>query len=274
MNKIYKAFNHNIILDGLPFNFGIIKLFYIKKYGTEQAAEKVFTDLKDQCLSDDEFNIKVEEKFEIDFNLKIMQPFYEIFLKKDSFSSILDMQNEVNELAIQSQLTIEEIDNIIKIRDTLISILKDNYKCDDAALRKVIIAKLADKITFTIKETREELGFKNQRTFKKWLDYFYPGKFENKRTINILDYIDIWKKFLLGPDENQIDLNKKAIEYKKRLNDGLIFSKKRLKNLTKTDYKLLKIEMETIIKDQNLQLPENVDFYPYSIAQVFKKFLT
>ena len=56
--------------------------------------------------------------------------------------------------------------------------MRDYYKCDDDALRKLFVVKLADKITFTIKETRQELGFKNQRTFKKWLIYYYNDKFE------------------------------------------------------------------------------------------------
>ena len=274
MNKILKVLNENITLNNLPFGLGIVELFYIKKYGSYEAVQKVFTDLKEECLTEEEFEKIVDEKLEIDFNLKIFVPFCNIISKIESFKSILDMQNEINNWAVESKITIEELDKIIKFQEDIASVMRDYYKCDDNVLRKLFVVKLADKITFTIKETRQELGFKNQRTFKKWLIYYYNDKFENKKTINILEYIDIWKKFILSPDENKIDLNNKTTEYKSRLTEGLIFSKNRLKNLTKNDYKVLKIEMEAINQEQKLHLPENVDFYPYSIVQIFLKHLT
>lgn len=274
MNKILKVLNENITLNNLPLGLGIFELFYIKKYGSYEAVQKVFIDLKEKCLTEEEFEKIVDEKLEIDFNLKIFVPFYNIISKIESFKSILDMQNEINNWAVESKITIEELDKIIKFQEDIASVMRDYYKCDDDALRKLFVVKLADKITFTIKETRQELGFKNQRTFKKWLIYYYNDKFENKKTINILEYIDIWKKFILCPDENKIDLNNKTSEYKSRLTEGLIFSKNRLKNLTKNDYKVLKIEIEAINQEQKLHLPENVDFYPYSIVQIFLKHLT
>lgn len=274
MSKILNLLNENITLNNLPLGLGLIELFYIKKCGSYEAVQKVFAILKEQCASEEEFNIKVEEKLQDDFHIKELLPLCNILLKMESFSSILDIQSEINNWAIQSNLTVDKLEEIIKLQDDFASIIREYYKCDDDALRKLFVVKLANKITYTIKETREELGFKNQRTFKKWLIYYYNEKFENKKTINILEYIDIWNKFLLSPDEIKIDLKNKSTDYKKRLDEGLIFSKNRLKNLTKNDYKLLKIEIETINLEQNLQLPENVDLYPFSIVEIFKKHLT
>ena len=68
-------------------------------------------------------------------------------------------------------------------------------------------------------------------------------------------------------------MNKNTVEYKKRLDEGLIFSKHRLKRLTKGDYKLLKVEIDSINQLENLQLPNDVDMYPFSIVDIFKKHL-
>jgi hypothetical protein len=273
MNKILNAINENLTINSKPAYIGLFELFYIKKYGSLEAAQNFFSDLKKQYVDEDEFNIIIEEQFESDFKFRLFQPLYDIFLRTDNFSSLLNIEDELKKWIINSNITKEKWEEAIKVMDELQLLQNDYYKHEPEVLRKLFIVKLADKITFTIKETREELGFKNQRTFKKWLDYFYKGKFEGRKTINILEYLDIWKNFLLATDENKIDINRNTVEYKKRLEEGLVFSKHRLKRLTKDDYKLLKVEINSINQLENLQLPNDVDMYPFSIVDIFKKHL-
>jgi hypothetical protein len=273
MNKILNAINKNLTINSQPIYLGLFELFYIKKYGSLEAAQKFFSDLKKQYVDEDEFNIIIEEQFESDFKFRLFQPLYDIILRTENFSSLLNIEDEIKNWIINSNITREKWEEAFKVKDELKLLLNDYFKHEPEVLRKLFIVKLADKITFTIKETREELGFKNQRTFKKWLDYFYKGKFEGRKTINILEYLDIWKKVLLRTDENKIDIGKNTLEYKKRLDEGLIFSKRRLKRLTKGDYKLLKVEIDIINQLENLQLPNDVDSYPFSIVDIFKKHL-
>lgn len=271
MNKILNAINENLTINNQPMHLGLIELFYIKKYGSLEAAQKFFFDLQKQYVDEDEFNIIIEEQFESDFKFRLFEPLYDIILRMKNFSSLLNFENEIYNWFINSNITKEKFEEAFKVMDELKLLLKDHFKHEPEVMRKLFIVKLANKITFTIKETREELGFKNQRTFKKWLGYFFKDKFEGRKTINILEYIDIWEKFLLGNEEKKININKNTLEYKKRLEDGLIFSKHRLKRLTKGDYKLLKVEIEYINQLENLQLPNDVDVYPFSIVDIFKK---
>ena len=271
MNKILNAINENLTINNQPMNLGLIELFYIKKYGSLEAAQKFFVDLQKQYVDEDEFNIIIEEQFESDFKFRLFEPLYDIILRMKNFSSLLNFENEIYNWFINSNITKEKFEEAFKVMDELKLLLKDHFKHEPEVMRKLFIVKLANKITFTIKETREELGFKNQRTFKKWLGYFFKDKFEGRKTINILEYIDIWEKFLLGNEEKKININKNTLEYKKRLEDGLIFSKHRLKRLTKGDYKLLKVEINYINQLENLQLPNDVDVYPFSIVDIFKK---
>ncbi len=274
MNKILKAINENLTINNQPPWLGLFELFYIKKFGSLEAAQTFFSDLKKQYVDEDEYNSIIVEHLENDFKIKEFQPIADIFLKTENFSSFLNIDDEFKNWVINSNITREKIEAILKVMDEFKSLLDDYFRQEHEGLKKLFIVKLADKITFTIKETREELGIKNQRTFRKWLVYFYQGKFEGRKKINILEYLDIWKKFLLSSDENKIDINKNAVEYKNRLEEGLIFSKNRLKRLTKGDYKLLKVEIDAINQFENLQLPNDVDLYPFSIVHIFLKNLT
>ena len=87
----------------------------------------------------------------------------------------------------------------------------------------------------------------------------------------MLEYIDVIKKFFLNPDELTIDLNNNIDTYKKRLAEGIVIKKSNLIKLTNNDYKLLKNEIDDLKDLKIVNLPDNVDFFPYSIAQLIIK---
>jgi hypothetical protein len=274
MNKLLEIIDKHLMINNQPLMIALIDLFYIKKYGSIEGVQIFFNELKQQCKNEEEFDDLVQKEFEKDFNIEKLQSLVPVFLKINNFSSILNIEKDFKNWSINSKITEQDLLPILELQDLTKQLFEEKFHQEPEILRKLLISRFADKITFTIKETREELGFTNQRTFKKWLDYFYKDKYNGRRTINILEYIGIWSKFLLSPNEDKIDIKKKAVEYQKRLDERLVFSKNRLKKLTNDDYIILRIEIDSINKELDLQLPNDVDAYPFSIAEIFKKHLT
>ncbi|MCG9792802.1 hypothetical protein [Flavobacterium algicola] len=274
MNNIVDIKIKNLIINNQNIGIALIDLFYVKKYGSAEGVQIFFNELKQQCKSEEEFGDLVQQEFENDFKIKTFQPLIEVFSKINNLSSFLNIEKDLKNCFINSKITEQDLLKILELKDLMKQVFEEYFHPEREIQRKLLIAKFADQITFTIKETREELGFNNQRTFKKWLDYFYKDKYNGRRTINILEYIDIWSKFLLGPNEDKIDIKEKSVVYQKRLDERLVFSKNRLKKLTNNNYKLLRIEIDYINKELGLQLPNDVDAYPFSIAEIFKKHIT
>lgn len=273
MNNIADIINKNVIINNQNIGTALIELFCEKKYGSVEGVQIYFNGLKQQCKSEEEFDALVQKEFENHFNIEIFQSLIEILSGLTNFSSFLNIEKEFENWFNNAKISKEDLEKLMEFQDLIKQLFTKHFSKEPEIQRKLLIAKLADKITFTIKETRQELGFTNQRTFKKWLDYFYKEKYNGRRTINILEYLDIWSKFLLNPNEDVIDVKEKAVEYQKRLDAGLMFSKNRLRKLTNNDYKLLRMEIDSINKELGLQLPNDVDAYPFSIAAIFIRLL-
>ena len=245
--------------------------FYIRIYGSLAEAEKVFNELKLVCKSDEEFLVMRERKIQSDIPLEQFNSLMEYLHSLQSFSTVVNYEKMETSLMLDIQNNPDKWKLVMEIMDDYFNLINEKIGSNKEVIKEILLREINEKITFTIKETREELGFKNQRTFKKWLYYFYGNKFDNRRNFNLLEYIDVIKKFFLKPDEDTIDLKNNIVEYKKRLSDGIVIKKSNLIKLTNNDYKLLKNEIDEFRELKIIKLPENVNSYPYSIAQLIIK---
>lgn len=254
-------------------NFAEITLnnFYIKKYGSIEEAYKVYYQLRSECKSEEEYLKKIESKIQSDLPLVQIQSLIVYFQSLQSFSSVINRGNLENQLLSDMQNNPDNWKVVYEIMDDYFYLMNEQYGFKKDLIKERLILEFNERICFTIKETRAELGFKNQRTFKKWLNHFYGDKYDNNRKFNLLEYVDVIKKFFLKPDEYTFDLNKNLVEYKNRLSNGLVVKKSHLIKLTNNDYKLLKNEIDDLKHLKIVNLPDNVDFYPYSIAQLIIK---
>lgn len=249
----------------------LFEAFYSHHYGSLEKAQEVFSALQASAGSEAEFQEKLNEKIAGDLPVKEMQALNELMLQVTGFNSLVNL--DIENWVISNNITQEKFDRIVAFMKIFEQVILQKFNQDKEALKAYLKYTFASKIMFSIKETREELMFKNQKTFKKWLNHFYPGKFDNRRYINILEYADIMQKFILHPDETSFDFENKLPDYQKRLNEGLIFPKSRLKKFTRHDYKLLQAEFADNEEILKLALPKNADFFPYSIAQNIIKHL-
>lgn len=245
--------------------------FYIRKYGSQEEADKVFNALKETCKSEEEFLEIRERKMQSDVPLEQFNALMEYIYSFQSFTTVVNREEMEISLMDAVQNDPDSLKLVVEIMEDFSHLINEKFGYNKELIKEKLLREINDKITFTIKETREELGFKNQRTFKKWLNYFYGNKFDNCRKFNLLEYIDVIKKFFLKPEEHTIDLNNNIDEYKKRLADGIVIKKSNLIKLTNNDYKLLKNEIDDLKEFEIIKLPENVDFYPYSVAQLIIK---
>lgn len=254
-------------------NFAEITLnnFYIRKYGSIEEAYKVFYQLRSECKSEEEYLKKIESKIQSDLPLGQIQSLIVYFQSLQSFSSVINRGNLENQLLSDMENNPDNWKLVHEIMNDYFYLMNEQYGFKKELIKERLILEFNERICFTIKETREELGFKNQRTFKKWLNYFYGDKYDNNRKFNLLEYVDVIKKFFLKPDEYTFDLNKNLVEYKNRLSNGIVVKKSHLIKLTNNDYKLLKNEIDDLKHLKIVNLPDNVDFYPYSIAQLIIK---
>lgn len=273
MIDLFKLIESSKIFDIEKFDAITLNNFYIRKYGSIEEAEKVFNQLRLECISDEEFLEKKERKIQTDFPLDQFKFLMEYLQGFQSFSKVVDSDYFDNQLINNVQNYPDKWKLVFEIFDDYSYLMNGQYGFDKEIIKEKLILEFNDKISFTIKETRKEFGFKNQRTFKKWLNHFYGNKYDNCKKFNLLEYIDVIKKFFLKPDEYEIDLKNNIEEYKIRLSDGIVVKKSHLIKLTENDYKLLKNEIDDLKNLKIVNLPPNVDFYPYSIAQLIIKHL-
>lgn len=271
MIDLIKIIESSKILDFEKYAEVTFNNFYIRKYGSIEEVEKVFNELKLECKTDEEFLKKRERKIQSDIPLEQFKFLMEYIQSLQSFSAIVDREKMEYSLINDVQNNPDNWNLVLEMMDDFTNLVNQHYGFNKELIKEKFIVELNNKISFTIKETREELGFKNQRTFKKWLNYFYGNKYDNNRKFNLLEYIDVIKKFFLKPDEFEIDLKNNIDEYKKRLSNGMVVKKSHLIKLTNNDYKLLKNEIDDLKDFKIVNLPDNVDFYPYSIAQLIIK---
>lgn len=262
MVRIEKKNQESKILD-LPSLTDLLgKNVRIKKYDSIEMANDVFLELLNNFNS--EYQNFLLNQLKSDLPVDELEILIKNISNINTFSTLI----KVDDFFKINNVSPETITKIYMLYKDFKSLVDDNIGENRDYIKNKLIQLFNKKITFSIKDTREELGYKNQRTFKKWLVHFYGNKFENRRTIYLLEYIDIIKKFILMPSENDLDIKNNRLEYQNRLKNGLIYSKAKLKKFTNDDYKLLQIELEELNDSNKIKIPSDVDFIPFSIAQL------
>lgn len=245
--KKYSANNIKIIQD-------VVNKLFIARYGNIENAESEFNKILNNCKTTEDLIVQIES----DFFIPEINQVIELLKNLTSFSEIIkqysSLKIEVQKIVNNSNRS-NEFKKFFPIYFSILNeyIEKNNIKRDS-------------KNKYSLKEIREELGFPNKRTFNKWLSYFYDDKYNKKRIVSVAEYADIFKKFFLDIYEEDFEIEKFENVYLTRLNNEKRLKKVDLKLYAQDDYKLLKADIKDVDEEFNLNLPKNVDSYPFSIA--------
>ncbi|GLB48202.1 hypothetical protein [Neptunitalea lumnitzerae] len=195
--------------------FSIIENFYIKKYGSREEAEKVFEDLVNSHDNDDDLQAAVTEKLKKDFYYNYWKVIIEIFSESTGCKDLLKRMSDFK--ASESSLSFKKIapkmlhdyENYMKPAfEEILDISEDS--------KNEIISYIHKINTFSLSQTRKELGYPDPRTFNYWLIFLFGNKYKaktkekgrNAGKISLLDYIKIVSAFILRHDESKIDFSK------------------------------------------------------------------
>lgn len=237
----------------LQVHYNILEKQLIAKFGSYDHACKEVKTLRKKFVDELEF---INSLFQLIYSEKILQFLRPLQDVKD-LPDLIKYVSELNSNEAPLLISENELLEIIRMQDIYkqeVELLIQNEKID-------LFKELDKKLSFTIKEIRESLPL-NQRTFTKWLQYFFKDKYDKVRKITLTQYIEIYEKLLLKEDEVKFNFSFDAQAYFERIEGGLVFSKKKLAQITTSDYKQLKIKMEKM----EVNLP-GVNRLPYTLAQ-------
>ncbi len=255
MKRIFEALKLNSNDSSTP---QIVEEMLTVIYGSQMNGVSHLLKMRQNSINEDEFMAKLEHEL---FANEIAQ-IADIYTRFDSISSLIKYFSKIENSEIQEVIKTDRPKEFFAFLKK-ISPIFNKYDED------IPISQL--NVKYSIKETREELGFKNQRTFKKWLTYFYRDKFDNRHYFSLEEYTDVFKKFFLKSDEEDFEGEKITNEYLTRIQQGLRFKKADLIKYSQNNYKILKNDINDIDSFKKLELPSDVDSYPFSIVDVIKR---
>lgn len=239
-------------------NIELIQTFnneiFIARYGSVENAEIALKNIKEKSKTNEEFIKQVQ--FEL-FISEINQ-ITNLLMKLTSFSEMILCYSNL-------KINVQKIITNSNRKDELVNFLPKYFSIGNEYIVKNDI-KRNSKNKYSVKEVREELIFKNKKTFTKWLNHFYGDKYNNTRYFTVDEYADVFKKFFLKVSEDKLEIQKFNDEYLIRLKEKLRYKKSDLTYLAKNDYKILKEDIKDIDQLLSLGLPKNVDSFPFSIA--------
>jgi len=121
------------------------------------------------------------------------------------------------------------------------------------------------KKIFSIKEITDEFDV-DQRTFLKWLQWFFGDKFNRRKKLTVIEYIEIHAAMLIYDKKRKFNFEKYAETYFKQLLERVVFRKRDLAEFIETDLK-------TLTKNLTKRYPgyPHIDKIPWSLAKEFKK---
>ncbi len=229
-----------------------------KVYGSYENGVAQLVRLKQNSKDEEDFNNKLNYEFFVE-EIEQLKTLYTRF---DSITSLIVYYSKIQKGEKQEILKTDRPDEFFSFMKKITPAF---IKYDE----EVLVNKL--NVKYSIKETREELGFKNKRTFKKWLNYFYGNKFDGKKYFTLVEYSDVFKKFFLKSDEEDFEVEKFSEEYLTRIQKGLRFKKADLIKYSENNYKIFKLDILDLESLLKLELPSDVDSFPFSIADLIKK---
>ncbi|MBW4970882.1 hypothetical protein KZY98_10465 [Croceibacter atlanticus] len=164
----------------------------------------------------------------------------------------------------------EELKKIEAINQELF--LKFNNNRIEASLKQ-FEENLKDVKPFTLKQTREELGFTKQETFNQWLEAYFGTKYLNRNRnngyLNFEEYLEIVRKFFLKFDESEFDLEKNIKIYKERLEHKLIAHSKDLRQIANHPRNFSN-DVRIISEIHGIETPKGARIFPYHMASLLE----
>lgn len=238
-------------------NLEFIEQLFIAKYGSYEKAKEVLVDLK-LCYPDDEdFTNAIAKEMHLDKFVKIMDTWKDV----DSMQKLVEYKYKAESGNINFDISEQEVLKFYEFYTTAILVFPSMLKHTFPEITEsLFVSEISNKVRFSIKEIRDEIGL-GQRTFTKWLNHFFDTKYDGHKFVSLTEYIEIYQQLMLKEDEEKFDFVFGNDEYLKRINQGLVFSKEKLAELTCSDYKTLKANCENLVDDY-----KNWDLYPFRIA--------
>lgn len=120
------------------------------------------------------------------------------------------------------------------------------------------------KKIFSVKEIKDEFGV-TQQTFLKWLQWFFGDKFNTRKKVTLIEYVEIHAAMLIYDKKRKFNFARDAEMYFEQLLKGFVFKKTDIAELIETDLK-------TLTKNLAEKYPDypHIDKYPWSIVKEFK----
>ncbi|OAD45904.1 hypothetical protein [Polaribacter atrinae] len=238
----------------------IIENYYIRKFGSEEAAQKYFKEYKKNPV----------DEFLKELNPAILAKFIGPFLNITS-TPITDIIDNVANLGSMSAVDAEELSKSLAFLQSIAPEMESILNLSESRMKVSIIPLLEKKLQLSLSKTRKELGYQDQRTFNKWLSVFFEDKYANRGgqngKISLKEYIEIVSAFMLSYDEESFNFSN-IEELQNRFKNERSILKKELKKFTNNNYALLRSLIE---ETEGIQLPEEeYRKVPYKIASYFK----
>ncbi len=284
MDAISEALN----LNSNEFQWDLIEVSLSYHFGSDSEAKKELALIKKDCISIQEYSEKITKVFMSIPVIKDICQILNLYNGLNSITEIIDFAAKIKEEEINIEFycsdynsEVNKLSKMLKIR--FAKHLDGQSKITDEVLEEI----LAKTTKYTLKQTREELGYPDSRTFNPWLIAFFDDKYvtctgktksgkpsyksKKRGYINFNEYLEIVSMFLLCENEDYFDIENCALEYRDRIKMHKITQKKVLKDLTKNDYKLLRERVEDILGLNNINTSHEFRNIPFRIVSIIKK---
>ncbi|MAM23281.1 MAG: hypothetical protein CL817_06065, partial [Croceibacter sp.] len=157
------------------------------------------------------------------------------------------------------------------LTDILIEVLlKDKIYSIEEIYKDFRLA-LEHKKMFTLKQVREELGYKRYETFQPWLRDYFGDKYINRNDtngyINIYEYEEIVTAFFLDHKESELDLENNILDYKERLDNQMLLKSKDLKYIANKPNNFMG-DVQIVSENNNVKTPKDARLFPFNRASL------
>lgn len=258
-------------------NNSTIQLNFIKEVLKHHYGEDQYYNMVEDILNQDNTNnqkgrtyIRLFDNLPVikDINT-IIKHFSDVHTLTDVINMAYDIKHQKIKLTLVCANFEKEVNSLTVILTEVL--LKDKYYSIhhvDEVLEKAV----ADKKMFTLKQVREELGFKRYETFQPWLKCYFGEKYLNSNRnngyINLYEYQEIIESFFLSFNETEFDLESNIEEYKQRLDHILVHSK-HLKHMVGKPNNFTE-DVQMVSDNNNLKTPKGARLFPYNRASLIK----
>lgn len=284
MDAISEALN----LNSSEFQWDLIEVSLSYHFGSDSNAKKELTLIEKDCVSIQEYSEKITKVFMSIPVIKDICQILNLYSGLNSITEIIDFASKIKEDEINIKFNCSdynsEVNKLSKmLKKRFAKHLDGQSKITDEVLEEI----LAKTTRYNLKQTREELGYPDSRTFNPWLIAFFDDKYvtcrgktksgkpsyksKKRGYINFNEYLEIVSMFLLCENEDYFDIENCVLEYRDRIKMHKITQKKVLKDLTKNDYKLLRERVEDILGLNNINTSHEFRNIPFRIVSIIKK---